>query len=229
MKRFIKHILLFLPIIGDFLRFSKRYNEPRAISKVKFLIYNIIPVSLLHLFYKRESYLPIDRYSSDLRGNIFVGACTRIQRQGCYIQGRGKVFIGDYVEMASNITIVSGLHSLYNQDVGVYKETIIGDHCWIASNVVVNAGVVLGPRTIVGAGSVVTKSFPNGHCVIGGNPAKIIKELDSNMIVYPKDEFEFYGYLPSSRFKKYFERYYNDLKFEYNISLVSNNKFFQNY
>ena len=60
---------------------------------------------------------------------------------------------------------------------GVDKETIIGDHCWIASNSLIMAGVVLGPRTVVAAGSVVTKSFPDGYVLIGGNPAKVIKKL----------------------------------------------------
>ena len=38
-------------------------------------------------------------------------------------------------------------------------------------------GKTLGNKTIVGAGSVVTKSFPNGNCIIAGNPARVIKEL----------------------------------------------------
>ena len=44
-------------------------------------------------------------------------------------------------------------------------------------NSMILPGVELGPRTVVGAGSVVTKSFPEGDCVIAGNPAKIIKKL----------------------------------------------------
>ncbi|MGL4909641.1 MAG: DapH/DapD/GlmU-related protein [Cetobacterium sp.] len=39
-------------------------------------------------------------------------------------------------------------------------------------------GVTLGDNVVVAAGSVVTKSFPN-NCIIGGNPAKIIKMIDS--------------------------------------------------
>ena len=45
-------------------------------------------------------------------------------------------------------------------------------------NSVILPGVKLGTRTIVAAGSVVTKSFPEGYCVIAGSPAKIIRYLD---------------------------------------------------
>ena len=41
-------------------------------------------------------------------------------------------------------------------------------------------GVELGDWTIVGAGSVVTKSFKEGYCVIGGIPATIIKSLEKD-------------------------------------------------
>ena len=55
---------------------------------------------------------------------------------------------------------------------------VIGDECWIASNAVILPGVHLGKHTIVAAGAVVSKSFPEGWCVIGGIPAKVIKRLD---------------------------------------------------
>lgn len=44
-------------------------------------------------------------------------------------------------------------------------------------NSILLPGVELGPHTIVGAGSVATKSFPEGNCITVGNPAKIIKKL----------------------------------------------------
>ena len=49
-------------------------------------------------------------------------------------------------------------------------------------NTMILTGVELGDNTIVGAGSVVTKSFTDGYCVIAGNPAKIVKKLDKDLI-----------------------------------------------
>lgn len=57
-------------------------------------------------------------------------------------------------------------------------------------------GVELGPRTIVGAGSVVTHSFPDGYCVIAGNTAKLIKTLDKEKFIPTKYATEYYGFIP---------------------------------
>nr|WP_283244199.1 DapH/DapD/GlmU-related protein [Luoshenia tenuis] len=57
---------------------------------------------------------------------------------------------------------------------------MLGEKCWIGMNSVVLPGVTLGPHTVVGAGAVVTKSFPEGYCVIAGNPARMIRKLDIN-------------------------------------------------
>jgi len=45
-------------------------------------------------------------------------------------------------------------------------------------NSIILPGVLLGEKTIVGAGSVVTKSFPDGNCIVAGNPAKVIRNLN---------------------------------------------------
>ena len=58
------------------------------------------------------------------------------------------------------------------------RDVIIGEKCWIGMNCVVLPGVTLGDHTIVGAGAVVTKSFKDGYCVIAGNPAKKIKDIE---------------------------------------------------
>jgi len=67
-------------------------------------------------------------------------------------------------------------------------------------------GGELGDYTIVGAGSVVTKSFPEGYCVIAGNPARRIKQLDRDKCVLHRSLYEYNGYIPSSRFEVFRRR-----------------------
>ena len=163
----LKKILKKLPIVKDYQSFLSIYYEQSSFWKFIGFRY--------FLNSNKKRYWPVHK-CSEVRGRIFVGKGSRVgHRPNCIIQGRGKVFIGDYVEIGPNSVIISGNHSLTNQADVVRKETIIGDNCWVASSCVILAGVVLGPRTVVGAGSVVTKSFPEGYCVIAGNPAKRIK------------------------------------------------------
>ena len=99
---------------------------------------------------------------------------------GNYYQAMdAKIYIGKGVQIANGVAIVSSNHDL--MDISVHtegKDVVIGDECWIASNAVILPGVHLGKHTIVAAGAVVSKSFPEGWCVIGGIPAKVIKKLD---------------------------------------------------
>jgi acetyltransferase-like isoleucine patch superfamily enzyme len=54
--------------------------------------------------------------------------------------------------------------------------------------------VELGDFTIVGAGSVVTKSFSEGYCVIAGNPAKLIRKLDREQCILYRNDIEYNGF-----------------------------------
>lgn len=69
--------------------------------------------------------------------------------------------------------------SLKNWDVVQKKPVTIGDKVWIGFNAVILKGVTLGEGAVVAAGSVVVKDVP-AWTAVGGNPAKIIKELEAN-------------------------------------------------
>lgn len=138
---------------------------------------------------------------------IYVGINCLVGRPGCYIQGAGNVYIGNYVRFGPNVGILSTNHDLYDQNKYNFKPIIIGDYSWIGMNSVVTAGVELGTRTIVGAGSVVTRSFPDGFCVIAGNPAKVIKNLNKEEFVPWHYEEEFYGFIPKEKFEKVRRKY----------------------
>jgi acetyltransferase-like isoleucine patch superfamily enzyme len=97
---------------------------------------------------------------------------------GCYIQAINGIVIGDYTIIAPNVGIISANHDLQDFQQHVEAAPIhIGSYCWIGMNAVILPGVELGDRTIVGAGSIVTSSFPEGHCIIGGNPARLLRSL----------------------------------------------------
>lgn len=97
---------------------------------------------------------------------------------GCYIQARNGIVIGDYVNLGPGVGLISANHDPKDNTKWLDAEPIrLGAHCWVGMNVVILPGVELGERTIVGAGSVVTRSFPEGHCVIAGNPARVLRSL----------------------------------------------------
>ncbi len=56
------------------------------------------------------------------------------------------------------------------------KPVIIGNNVWIGSRAIILPGVTIGEGSIVGAGSVVTKSIPP-YSIAVGNPAKVIKTV----------------------------------------------------
>jgi acetyltransferase-like isoleucine patch superfamily enzyme len=90
----------------------------------------------------------------------------------------GNIYLGKGSFIARNVGIITTNHDFHNLAVHTEgKDVIIGERCWIGMNAIILPGVVLGEKTIVGAGSVVTKSFSEGNCVIAGNPAKVIKKI----------------------------------------------------
>ena len=98
---------------------------------------------------------------------------------GCYIQGANGIEIDIGCRFGSGVKIISANHDTYDFDKHVKGDSIkIGKYCWIGANAVILPEVILGDHTIVAAGSVVTKSFKEGNCIIGGVPAKIIKKIN---------------------------------------------------
>lgn len=93
------------------------------------------------------------------------------------------VSIGDGTEVASNVAFLThdgGIWVLENQkrfDGTKFGPIIIHKNCYIGYNSIILPNVEIGPNSIVGAGSVVTKNVPP-NAVYAGNPAKFICTLD---------------------------------------------------
>ena len=63
---------------------------------------------------------------------------------------------------------------------GIAKPVTIGNDVWIGGNVTILPGVKIGNNVVVAAGAVVTKDVPD-NVVVGGVPARIIKEIDNDV------------------------------------------------
>ncbi len=86
--------------------------------------------------------------------------------------------IGDDVMLGWDVTIIDGDgHTVYLN--GEPKQTLrpyhIGNHVWLCAETRILKGVVIGDESIVAFGSLVTKSFPETNCLIGGRPASLIQ------------------------------------------------------
>lgn len=97
----------------------------------------------------------------------------------CYIQAINGIEVGDGTNVGPGVGLISANHHPLHNDRYVKGPPIrLGRHCWVGMNAVILPGVELGDYTVVGAGAIVTRSFPEGHCVLAGNPARVVRRLD---------------------------------------------------
>lgn len=115
-------------------------------------------------------------------------------------QGNGAITLGDYVllcpgvridsatsvQIGSSTMLAAGVyitdadwHGIYDRPrpIGQTQPVVLNENVWIGDGAVVCKGVEIGANTIVGAGSVVTKTLP-ANVIAAGNPAQVVKTLD---------------------------------------------------
>ena len=91
----------------------------------------------------------------------------------------GMVKIGQRVSIAPNVTFInisSPNKSILAEKYSTTGKIEIGDDSWIGAGVVILPNVSIGNKVVIASNSVVTKSF-NDSVIIGGSPAKILKDI----------------------------------------------------
>lgn len=98
----------------------------------------------------------------------------------CIILDACSVKIGDNVMIGPRVTICSATHPIdakIREDRWyISKPVIIGNNVWICAGAIINPGVTIGDRSIIGAGAVVTKDIPS-DVIAFGNPATVYRQI----------------------------------------------------
>ena len=169
------------------------------------------------MIYEFQGYKPVIYESSFIHpqaavtGNVIIGRDCYIG-PGAAIRGDwGQIIIEDGCNVQENCTIhmfpgvivvlKAGAHIGHG---AVIHGATIGKNCLIGMNAVIMDNVVLGVECIVGALSFIKADevFPNRSLIVG-NPAKKIKEVTDDMIIWKTEGTKLYQQLPKDMFENW--------------------------
>jgi maltose O-acetyltransferase len=117
-------------------------------------------------------------FHCDYGTNIHLG--TRVFFNfNCVVLDVCAVHIGDYTLFGPGVQILTPLHPMDAQErrAREYGKPIhIGSDVWVGGGALILAGVTIGSRSVIGAGSVVTRDIPDGM-LAAGNPCRVIRPV----------------------------------------------------
>lgn len=130
-----------------------------------------------------ENSTVIPGFNCDCGKNIHVGK-NFIANYNVTILDIAPVYIGDYVMIGPGTVITTVGHPISPKGRRMHlasaKSVKIGNDVWIGGNVTILPGVTIGNNVIIAAGAVITKDIPD-NCVVGGIPAKVIKNIENDI------------------------------------------------
>ena len=132
-------------------------------------------------------------FHCDHGNNIFIGNNVIIGIN-CTFVDNAEIRIGNRVLIASNVQFYTSSHPVLPQErlapdwkekgttfFRTYARPIeIKDNVWIGGGSILLPGVTVGENSVIGAGSVVTRSIP-ANCVAVGNPCRVIRTLEEEV------------------------------------------------
>lgn len=120
-------------------------------------------------------------FQCDYGSNIYLGENVYFNFN-CVVLDVCEVRIGNHTLIGPSVQIYTATHPMNaelrrKQEFG--KPITIGSDVWIGGGAILCPGVTIGDRTVIGAGSVVTKDLPP-NVFAAGNPCRVIREIDQD-------------------------------------------------
>lgn len=118
---------------------------------------------------------------------VRIGNASMIN-DGCTLDVRGGLAIGDNVSVSREVTIVTASHGANDPAFSLeHGPVVIEDHVWIGTRAMILPGVTIGRGSVVAAGAVVTRDVPP-LSIVGGVPARAIGTRDVAATKYVLDD-----------------------------------------
>lgn len=115
--------------------------------------------------------------------NIKIGEDSIIG-EGSVLDGRDNLIIGNHVDIATEVMIYNSEHDVESNDFHpISAPVLIEDYVFIGPRAIILPGVKIGKGAVIGAGAVVVKDVEQMK-IVGGVPAKVIKERDVKELNY---------------------------------------------
>ena len=183
MRKLFKGILNFLSFIPCIRKYHKEWK-----------LFARVPFGLLYISWMHRKIRGINRgvkFPLHFTSRIIAPKKLKIKYDpttigsfamsgGCYFQALNGIEIGENFLFAPGVKLISSNHDFYDKNLVTQTNPItIGDNVWLGANVIILPAVNIGSNVVVGAGSVVTKSFPDNVFIVG-NPAKILRKNENS-------------------------------------------------
>jgi maltose O-acetyltransferase len=159
------------------------HAERRALAEAYMQQFSIAPYSFNHaemLGSIGEDVRIESGFKFDYGTNIHIGDGSFLNFN-CVFLDIGEVHIGKKVQIGPGVHIYTVSHPLDHECRAAYEMSVapvtIEDNCWIGGGTIIMPGVTIGARSVIGAGSVVTKSIPPDTLAFG-NPCRVIKQIE---------------------------------------------------
>lgn len=175
---------------------GQRLNKKTAATKIFNRLFNyLLDVELLIL--RIVGFIPLHfvRWVAYTAAGVKIGQGTHIHMgtqffypvgveigKGCvigqnaFLDGRDRLKIGDYVDIASDVMIYNSEHDINDENFKAISAPVeIGDFCFIGPRAIILPGIKIGKGAVIAAGAVVTKDVAD-FAIVGGVPAQVISE-----------------------------------------------------